>query len=141
MNIELFGDVAGGISSQLDWSPVGTWAFAIVVVGALVLLGSFIPGFVSVVKTKNTADQSWVMWLVTVLGLAFLTLFYMLGSISTAQGNNGVPAPHFLLVCLCEGISLILSIYILVYKFINMSRAKKANITEQELCRRISAKR
>ncbi len=119
------------------WSPVSTWAFGIVVIGAITLFFAFLPGFIAVVKTKNTAELSWVMWLVSVIGLAFLVLFYLLGVISTAQGNDGIPAPHFMIVFICEALSLILSIYVFAYKLINMGAAKKAGISEAEYCARL----
>lgn len=118
-------------------APVPLWGIILVIIGVILLLGSFIPGFVSVVKSKNTADLSWVMWLVTVIGLFFLTVFYLMMIIQGASNNNGTPAVHAILAFLSEGISLILSAWILAYKLINMQKAKKQNISEAELCKRL----
>lgn len=130
------------------WSPVATWCFALVVVGAFTLLFAFLPGFISTVRSKNTASMSLLMWVLSVAGLACLSIFYLLGTISTAQnsvdwkGNHlNIPAPHFLIVLICEFISCVLSTYILIVKITNMQKAKKLGITEEEYCKTLSKKK
>lgn len=140
-------DFFGTWSLLAPWSPVATWSFALVVVGAFTLLFAFLPGFISTVRSKNTASMSLLMWILSVAGLACLSIFYLLGTISTAEGavdKDGValnvPAPHFLIVLICEFISCILSTYILMIKVINMQKAKKLGITEEEYCKTLAKK-
>lgn len=136
-------DIFGQWSLFASWSPVATWTFALVVVGAFILLFAFLPGFISTVRSKNTAGMSLLMWVLSVAGLACLSIFYLLGTISTANSsvdvstgqNTNTPAPHFLIVFICEFISCILSCYILVIKVFNMQKAKKLGITEEEYCK------
>ena len=129
----------GTYSGGYGWSPVATWAFAIVTVGAILLFFSFLPGFINTVRTKDTASMSLSMWIVSVIGLTFLVIFYALGMANTAKGGHE-PATHFCIVFSCEAASLLLSIYVLVYKLFNMNKAKKLGISEKEYCEQLAAK-
>ncbi len=121
------------------YSPVAQWVFIIVTIGAILLFLSFLPGWLNTVKTKDTSSMSLSMWIISVVGLAFLTLFYALGVGNTASSDSGVSV-QFVIVLVCEGLSLILSIYILIFKLINMKNAKKIGITEKEYCYRLKNK-
>ena len=121
------------------YSPVAQWVFIIVTIGAILLFLSFLPGWLNTVKTKDTSSMSLSMWIISVIGLAFLTLFYALGVGNTASSDSGVSV-QFVIVLVCEGLSLILSIYILIFKLINMKNAKKLGITEKEYCYRLKNK-
>ncbi len=121
------------------YSPVAQWVFIIVTIGAILLFLSFLPGWLNTVKTKDTSSMSLSMWIISVVGLAFLTLFYALGVGNTASSDSGVSV-QFVIVLVCEGLSLILSIYILIFKLINMKNAKKLGITEKEYCYRLKNK-
>lgn len=129
-----------------SWAPVPTWAFAIVVVGAFTLFFAFLPGFITTVKTKDTSGMSLLMWLVTLAGLTFLVIFYALGIANTTIGATDMetgklthePAPHFVIVFVCEAASLILSAYVFIFKLINMKKAKNMGITEAEYCARLA---
>ena len=121
------------------YSPVAQWVFIIVTIGAILLFLSFLPGWLNTVKTKDTSSMSLSMWIIPVVGLAFLTLFYALGVGNTASSDSGVSV-QFVIVLVCEGLSLILSIYILIFKLINMKNAKKLGITEKEYCYRLKNK-
>ena len=121
------------------YSPVAQWVFIIVTIGAILLFLSFLPGWLNTVKTKDTSSMSLSMWIISVVGLAFLTLFSALGVGNTASSDSGVSV-QFVIVLVCEGLSLILSIYILIFKLINMKNAKKIGITEKEYCYRLKNK-
>lgn len=121
------------------YSPVAQWVFIIVTIGAILLFLSFLPGWLNTVKTKDTSSMSLSMWIISVVGLTFLTLFYALGVGNTASSDSGVSV-QFVIVLVCEGLSLILSIYILIFKLINMKNAKKLGITEKEYCYRLKNK-
>lgn len=121
------------------YSPVAQWVFIIVTIGAILLFLSFLPGWLNTVKTKDTSSMSLSMWIISVVGLAFLTLFYALGVGNTASSDSGVSV-QFIIVLVCEGLSLILSIYVLIFKLINMKNAKKLGITEKEYCYRLKNK-
>lgn len=121
------------------YSPVAQWVFIIVTIGAILLFLSFLPGWLNTVKTKDTSSMSLSMWIISVVGLAFLTLFYALGVGNTASSDSGVSV-QFVIVLVCEGLSLILSIYVLIFKLINMKNAKKLGITEKEYCYRLKNK-
>ena len=129
----------GSYSTGYGWSPVSTWAFAIVTIGAILLFFSFLPGFINTIRTKDTASMSLSMWVVSVIGLTFLVIFYALGMANTAKGGKE-PATHFCIVFSCEAASLILSIYVLAYKLFNMQKAKNLGITEKEYCSQLAAK-
>lgn len=125
------------------WSPVGTWAFGIVIVGAVLLFFSFLPGWINTVRTKDTASMSLGMWIISVVGLAFLVIFYALGMANRPKlpgGGLGPVSAQFTVVFVCEALSLLLSIYILIYKLFNMGMAHKLGITEKEYCEKLAAK-
>ncbi len=125
-------------STEEFYSPVALWVFIIVTIGAVLLFLSFLPGWINTVKTKDTSSMSLSMWIISVVGLTFLTLFYALGVGNTA--TNGDVSVQFLIVLICEGLSLILSIYILIFKLWNMKMAKKLGISEKEYCYRLKHK-
>lgn len=125
------------------WSPVATWAFGIVIVGAILLFFSFLPGWFNTMRTKDTASMSLSMWIVSVVGLVFLVTFYALGMANRPKEANGSLGPvsaQFTVVFVCEALSMLLSIHVLVYKLINMSKAKQLGITEKEYCEQLYAK-
>lgn len=139
-NINVIELVNSSTSSTGEfYSPVSLWVFIIVTIGAILLFLSFLPGWLNTVKTKDTSSMSLSMWIISVAGLTFLTLFYALGVGNTAQ--SGSVSVQFIIVLVCEGLSLILSIYILIFKIINMKNAKKLGMTEKEYCYRIKNKK
>lgn len=128
-----------GTWSNLFCGPVALWVFIIVTIGAILLFLSFLPGWWNTIKTKDTSPLSLTMWIISVVGLFFLTLFYLMGVISA--GTSGKVSVQFLIVFLCEGLSLLLSIHVLVFKIMNMNKAKKMGISEKEYCMLLKAKK
>lgn len=140
----------GKASVGTAWAPVATWVFGIVIVGAILLFFSFLPGWINTVRTKDTASMSLGMWVISVVGLSFLVIFYALGMANSRCVGNGDGTVHldtsikvsaqFAVVFTCEAASLVLSVYVLVFKLINMKKAKSLGITEKEYCKQLAAK-
>lgn len=140
-NFDPYAGTSTSWGEAYPWTPVATWGFGIVIVGAVLLFFSFLPGWINTVRSKDTASMSLGMWIVSVVGLAFLVIFYALGMSNRAHlpgGKLGPVSAQFTVVFVCEALSLLLSIYILIYKLINMSIAHHKGITEKELCEQLA---
>ncbi|MCV3743466.1 hypothetical protein OF377_01005 [Ureaplasma sp. ES3154-GEN] len=106
--------------------PVHPWAVFFQVIGAVLVFIAYVPGVVATLKSRRTEVLSLGMWILSVLGLAFLTIFAWLG-FSLAPGA-------FALVAVSETLSLFLTIIVLSVKITNMKKAKAAGMTELEYC-------
>lgn len=153
-------------SSGENFSPIGSWGFAMAIIGAILLFFCFLPGFLNTLRTKDTSQMSIVMWIITWFGLAFLVIFYAIGMANSTHTvtpeANAALAPvykalgytgsltfasyksqvssQFTVVFTCEGASLILSTYVLLFKIFNMIKAKSMGITEGEYCAELAKK-
>ncbi|MCV3728732.1 hypothetical protein OF376_03010 [Ureaplasma miroungigenitalium] len=115
-----------GDAEQTYGFPIHPWAVFFQVIGAVLVFIAYVPGVVATLKSKRTEVLSLGMWILSVLGLAFLTIFAWLG-FSLSPGG-------FALVAVSESLSLILTIIVLSVKISIMNKAKKAGMSELEYC-------
>lgn len=110
-------------ASRYGW-PTSEWGVAFQVMGAVLVFVAFIPVVIQILRSKRTESLSVLMWIITVIGLGLLGVFAWLG-VSVNVGG-------FILVALSETLSCFLSTIVLIFKLVNRSRARKANMSEVE---------
>ncbi len=131
----------GSWSLNYFFSPISMWVFIVVILAAITLLISFLIIWINFMKNKDTSKMNLTVWILTVAGLGFLTLFYLIGVINSVTTGSKRISYHFLVVLCCEGISLIFSIHILLLKVININKSKKLMISEKEYCEQLKKRR
>ncbi|MCV3754325.1 PQ-loop domain-containing transporter [Ureaplasma zalophigenitalium] len=115
-----------GEAEQTYGFPMHPWAVFFQVIGAVLVFIAYVPGVVATLKSKRTEALSLGMWVLSVLGLAFLTIFAWMG-VSVSVGG-------FILVAISETLSMFLTIIVLSVKISTMQKAKKAGMSELEYC-------
>lgn len=132
-----FGEVnniilGGGLTQDLFYSPLSTWGLVFQFIGAIIIFFSYAPGSVQSIRTRQTYGLSMTMWVITISALASLSIFALAGIAS----NPSSPG-QFIMVAISEVGSLGFSLIIFTIKAMNISRAKKQGISEEEYCKKL----
>lgn len=137
---DIFHDQVGSQIGSVgyNFSPLAPWGFAMAIIGAITLFFCFLPGFLNTIRTKDTSQMSLIMWIITLFGLAFLVIFYAMGMANSTDGGKNHVSSQFTVVFVCEGASLLMSIYVFLFKIMNMIKAKSMGITEAEYCAQLA---
>lgn len=137
---ETFHDQIGSAIGSVgnNFSPLPSWGFAMAIIGAITLFFCFLPGFLNTIRTKDTSQMSLIMWIITLFGLSFLVIFYAMGMANSTDGGKNHVSSQFTVVFVCEGASLLMSIYVFLFKIMNMMKAKSMGITEAEYCAQLA---
>lgn len=126
-----------------------TVAFWLSMFGALIAIGCYLPGVIKVFKYKDTRSISILMFSLTTFGCFLwivIGIFLIIGNIQNYYSHNKeITDIKELIKPLASGIGTIISniglgscsAMILIKKMINVSKAKKLNMTEDEYYKKV----
>lgn len=119
--------------------PVDIAMAVMTLIGAIFLLWFSLPLFITTLKTRDTSNQSYLMWsfytcssiCLLIPGLVNPILTFVSGDVTNMQKVSMIP---LLIIGFINIITMITGLTILILKSINRANAKKAGMSEFEYC-------